>query len=240
MDVRALAAHAGGLRAAARDGARRRRGRGRLHRGDDPRGHARAAGDPDDRPHGQAPLAPRRVRDPRGHPGGGEHRRAAPPRGHLSASARVQARALPRAQARYIHVAAVRRRDPTLSRRDARDGRAARRARRDRAPDRPGGAGPGARAPAPAQRDDDPARRWARDRPREASPLVASAPRTPSGHRERLLAAMAVSIEQKGYRDTSVADVVGIARTSRRTYYEHFKDRDACFLALFDSTSEEM
>jgi len=69
---------------------------------------------------------------------------------------------------------------------------------------------------------------------------VASAPRTPSGHRERLLAAMAVSIEQKGYRDTSVADVVGIARTSRRTYYEHFKDRDACFLALFDSTSEEM
>ena len=67
-----------------------------------------------------------------------------------------------------------------------------------------------------------------------------SAPLTPSGHRERLLAAMASSIEQKGYRETSVADVVRIARTSRRTYYEHFSDRDACFLALFDSTSEEM
>jgi AcrR family transcriptional regulator len=69
---------------------------------------------------------------------------------------------------------------------------------------------------------------------------VPSARRTPSGHRERLLAAMASSIEQKGYRETSVADVVRIARTSRRTYYEHFCDRDACFLALFDSTSEEM
>jgi AcrR family transcriptional regulator len=69
---------------------------------------------------------------------------------------------------------------------------------------------------------------------------VPAAPRTPSGHRERLLAAMASSIEQNGYRDTSVADVVRIARTSRRTYYEHFSDRDACFLALFDSTSEEM
>jgi len=69
---------------------------------------------------------------------------------------------------------------------------------------------------------------------------VPSAPHTPSAHRERLLAAMASSIEQKGYRDTSVADVVRIARTSRRTYYEHFSDRDACFLALFDFTSGEM
>ena len=37
---------------------------------------------------------------------------------------------------------------------------------------------------------------------------MASPPRTPGGHRERLLAAMAVSIEQKGYRDTSVDEVL--------------------------------
>jgi AcrR family transcriptional regulator len=59
-------------------------------------------------------------------------------------------------------------------------------------------------------------------------------------HRERLIAAMAESIEQKGYRETFVADVVRIARTSRRTYYEHFKDREACFLALFDSANEQV
>jgi AcrR family transcriptional regulator len=62
----------------------------------------------------------------------------------------------------------------------------------------------------------------------------------PTGHRERLIAAMATSIEEKGYRDTTVADVVRIARTSRRNFYEHFADRDACFLALFDATNEAM
>jgi AcrR family transcriptional regulator len=62
----------------------------------------------------------------------------------------------------------------------------------------------------------------------------------PSGHRQRLIAAMATSIEAKGYRDTTVADVVRIARTSRRNFYEHFGDRDACFLALFDATNEAM
>ncbi len=67
-------------------------------------------------------------------------------------------------------------------------------------------------------------------------------PRTsePVGHRERLIAAMATAIEQQGYRETTVADVVRIARTSRRNFYEHFEDRDACFLALFDATNDAM
>jgi AcrR family transcriptional regulator len=62
----------------------------------------------------------------------------------------------------------------------------------------------------------------------------------PGGHRERLIAAMAASIVEKGYRDTTVADVVRLARTSRRSFYEHFEDRDACFLALFDATNNAM
>ena len=49
---------------------------------------------------------------------------------------------------------------------------------------------------------------------------------------------MATSIEERGYRDTTVADVVRIARTSRRTFYEHFEDREACFLALFDAVND--
>jgi AcrR family transcriptional regulator len=67
-----------------------------------------------------------------------------------------------------------------------------------------------------------------------------SATASPAGHRERLIAAMAVSIADKGYRDTTVADVVRLARTSRRNFYEHFVDRDACFLALFDATNEAL
>jgi len=51
---------------------------------------------------------------------------------------------------------------------------------------------------------------------------------------------MAASIRESGYRETTVADVVRIARTSRRTFYEHFDDRPACFLALFDAVNDEM
>jgi AcrR family transcriptional regulator len=35
-----------------------------------------------------------------------------------------------------------------------------------------------------------------------------------------------------------VADIVRLARTSRRTFYEQFADREACFLALFEETTE--
>ena len=67
-------------------------------------------------------------------------------------------------------------------------------------------------------------------------------PADPAGapHRERLIAALAGSIEEQGYRPTTVADVVRRARTSRRTFYEHFADREACFLALFDATNDAM
>ncbi len=51
---------------------------------------------------------------------------------------------------------------------------------------------------------------------------------------------MATSIEHSGYRETTVADVVRIARTSRRTFYEHFGDREGCFLALFDAINDQM
>jgi AcrR family transcriptional regulator len=72
-----------------------------------------------------------------------------------------------------------------------------------------------------------------------ASPAP-SPPAESGGHRDRLVAALAESIEERGYRSTSVADIVRIARTSRRSFYEHFDDRDACFLALFEATIAEM
>jgi AcrR family transcriptional regulator len=62
---------------------------------------------------------------------------------------------------------------------------------------------------------------------------------TQVSHRDRLINAIAESIEAKGYRETTVADIVRIARTSRRTFYEHFEDRDASYLALFDAVNDE-
>ena len=59
------------------------------------------------------------------------------------------------------------------------------------------------------------------------------------GPRERLIAGLRASVVEKGFRETTVADVVRIARTSRRTFYEHFTDREACFLALFEETTSQ-
>lgn len=50
--------------------------------------------------------------------------------------------------------------------------------------------------------------------------------------RQRLLDALAESIADEGYRDTTIAGIVSRARTSRRTFYEHFSDKEECFIAL--------
>jgi AcrR family transcriptional regulator len=64
---------------------------------------------------------------------------------------------------------------------------------------------------------------------------------TGGGFRDRLLVGMAEAIrDEGGFRAVTVAEVVRRARTSRRTFYQHFDDRDACFLALFDVVSERL
>lgn len=56
-------------------------------------------------------------------------------------------------------------------------------------------------------------------------------------HRDRLLAAMAQAVAAKGLAGTTVADVVTLARVSRRTFYEHFATREECFVALYEAIS---
>jgi AcrR family transcriptional regulator len=56
-----------------------------------------------------------------------------------------------------------------------------------------------------------------------------------ASQRARMLEAMAHAVAAKGYAATTVADVVGGAGVSRKTFYEHFHDKEDCFLAAFDS-----
>src|SRR5215467_3591409 len=49
--------------------------------------------------------------------------------------------------------------------------------------------------------------------------------------RERLLAAMLRATAELGYREVSVQDVLERAGVSRPTFYEHFENKEACFLA---------
>jgi len=52
--------------------------------------------------------------------------------------------------------------------------------------------------------------------------------------RERLMAGMLDAIGEQGYVATSVADVLSRAGVSRRTFYEHFSDKEDCFLQAYD------
>ena len=69
---------------------------------------------------------------------------------------------------------------------------------------------------------------------------VAPANDDPGGFRRRLLDGLAASIVEDGYRETTVADIVRRARTSRRTFYEYFAGKEECFVALLAAVNNEM
>jgi AcrR family transcriptional regulator len=58
--------------------------------------------------------------------------------------------------------------------------------------------------------------------------------------RRRLLDGLAESVVEIGYRNTTVADIVRRARTSRRTFYEHFASKEECFVALLRDANNEI
>jgi AcrR family transcriptional regulator len=49
-----------------------------------------------------------------------------------------------------------------------------------------------------------------------------------------MIEAMLASIGEQGYATTVVADVIARAVASRKTFYEHFEDKHACFFAMSD------
>jgi AcrR family transcriptional regulator len=53
--------------------------------------------------------------------------------------------------------------------------------------------------------------------------------------RQRLISAMVALAGEYGYAATTVADVIGRAKVSRKTFYEHFDDREALLIAAFDT-----
>jgi AcrR family transcriptional regulator len=59
-----------------------------------------------------------------------------------------------------------------------------------------------------------------------------------ASQRGRLIDAMAKTVAEKGYGAATVADVVATAGVSRKTFYEHFRDKEDCFLAAYDTGVE--
>jgi AcrR family transcriptional regulator len=56
-----------------------------------------------------------------------------------------------------------------------------------------------------------------------------------ASQRGRMLDAIAEAVAAKGYAATTVGDVVGRAGVSRKTFYEHFDDKEECFLAAWEA-----
>src|ERR687893_3211952 len=61
-----------------------------------------------------------------------------------------------------------------------------------------------------------------------------------ASQRARLLEAVGRAVAEKGYAGATIDDVVRRAGVSKKTFYEHFADKEECFLAAYEAASEEL
>jgi AcrR family transcriptional regulator len=74
----------------------------------------------------------------------------------------------------------------------------------------------------------------------ETAPPGGAAVKEETSFRERLILAMAESVRARGFRETTIADVVRHARTSRRTFYAEFASREECYAAMLERMNEAL
>ena len=74
--------------------------------------------------------------------------------------------------------------------------------------------------------------------PGSTKDLSAVAGDGPEVHRLRLLDGFSAAVSAHGYASTTIAHIVKHARVSKRTFYEHFADKEECFLALYAEATE--
>lgn len=58
--------------------------------------------------------------------------------------------------------------------------------------------------------------------------------------RERVLAAMREEVAARGFKEVPVADVIARAGVSRKTFYELYGSKEACFVALYERELERL
>jgi AcrR family transcriptional regulator len=61
-----------------------------------------------------------------------------------------------------------------------------------------------------------------------------------ASQRARLLEAIGRAVAERGYAATTIDHVVRGAGVSKKTFYEHFRDKEDCFLAAFDAADEQL
>jgi AcrR family transcriptional regulator len=61
-----------------------------------------------------------------------------------------------------------------------------------------------------------------------------------ASQRSRLLEAVGRAVAERGYAGATIDDVVRRAGVSKKTFYDHFSDKEDCFLAAYEAASEEL
>ncbi len=62
----------------------------------------------------------------------------------------------------------------------------------------------------------------------------------PPGHREKIISAATELFSGKGYAETSIADIAGLAKISKETFYVHFKNKEELFMECADIVFHNM
>jgi AcrR family transcriptional regulator len=61
-----------------------------------------------------------------------------------------------------------------------------------------------------------------------------------ASQRSRLLEAVGRAVADKGYAGATIDDIVRGAGVSKKTFYEHFRDKEECFLAAYEAAGDEL
>jgi len=86
----------------------------------------------------------------------------------------------------------------------------------------------------------------------KAAKVPGQPPRLPAGRhglprefivqnqRERITTALVDTVAEIGYSATTVARITKAASVSRRTFYQHFDDKESCFLATYEMVADHV
>jgi AcrR family transcriptional regulator len=61
-----------------------------------------------------------------------------------------------------------------------------------------------------------------------------------ASQRTRLLESVGQAVAEKGYAGATIDDIVRGAGVSKKTFYDHFRDKLDCFLAAYETASDEL
>ncbi len=89
-------------------------------------------------------------------------------------------------------------------------------------------------------REQKPRRRRAGSQGLPRGPQALSREAVAAHQRERLFKAMVEAVNERGFLTTTIADLVARAGISRRSFYEHFQNKEECLLATYDAIVERL